>query len=118
MSGSDGRSAGDYGDQASPGGIPPSFGASSPPPPPPAAPGPASTSPGPGTPIPAAAAPTDKRQQLFDLLARAQWDHARKLDAWKVLRPDGDNLRKVAGLQALGLPADLLSALTEILVSE
>src|SRR6185437_8322246 len=51
-----GRSAGDYGDQASPGGIPPSFGASSPPPPLPATPGPAPAAPEPRTPIPAAAA--------------------------------------------------------------
>ncbi|MFI6070506.1 TIM-barrel domain-containing protein [Actinoplanes sp. NPDC051343] len=63
-------------------------------------------------------APPDKRQRLFGLLARAQWDHARKLDAWHVLRTDADNLRKVAGLQALGLPETLLSALTEILVSD
>lgn len=69
-------------------------------------------------PIPADLPAPDKRQQLFDLLARAQWDHARKLDAWKVLRPDGDALRKVAGLQALGLPGELLSALTELLVSD
>jgi hypothetical protein len=59
VSGSDGRSARDYGDQASPGGIPPSFGASSPPPPPPAAPGPAPAAPGPSPtlPGPASASP-------------------------------------------------------------
>ena len=57
MTGSDGRSAGDYGDQASPGGIPPSFGASSPPPPPPAAPGPAQAAPEPRTLIPALPGP-------------------------------------------------------------
>jgi hypothetical protein len=65
-----------------------------------------------------ATAPPDHRQRLFDLLARAQWDHARKLDAWHVLRTDGDSLRKVAALQSLSLPDSLLSALTEILVSD
>ena len=55
VSGSDGRSAGDYGDyggQAGPGGIPPSFGASSSPP---AAPGPASAAPAPSPALPGSA---------------------------------------------------------------
>jgi hypothetical protein len=65
-----------------------------------------------------AAAPADKRRRLFDLLARAQWEHAGKLDAWHVLRTDADSLRKVAALQSLGLPGALLSALTEVLVSD
>jgi hypothetical protein len=65
-----------------------------------------------------ATARPDKRRHLFDLLARAQWDHARKLGAWHVLRTDADSLRKVAALQSLGLPESLLSALTEILVSD
>ena len=59
----------------------------------------------------------DKRNRLFDILARAQWEHERKLAAWDVLTSDADNLRKVSGLQALGLPQPLLSALIEILVS-
>src|SRR5580692_11278845 len=55
VSGSDGRPAGNYGEQASPGGIPPSFGASAPPPLPPSAPGPALSDPGlaPSAPEPA-----------------------------------------------------------------
>ena len=64
------------------------------------------------------AAPDDKRNRLFDILARAQWEHERKLAAWNVLTTDADSLRKVSGLQALGLPQPLLSTLIEILVSD
>lgn len=63
------------------------------------------------------AAPADRGDRLFDLLGRAQWGHAGKLAAWQVLTTGADDLRKVSGLQALGLPESLLSALTEILVS-
>jgi hypothetical protein len=62
------------------------------------------------------AAPSDQPERLFDILARAQWEHARKLAAWNVLAADADDLRKVSGLQALGLPESLLSALIEIMV--
>jgi hypothetical protein len=65
-----------------------------------------------------ASAPAGKEDRLFDLLGRAQWDHAGKLSAWHVLTAAADDLRRVSGLQALGLPESLLSALTEILVSE
>jgi alpha-glucosidase (family GH31 glycosyl hydrolase) len=66
-------------------------------------------------PGPAPAAGTDQRP--FDLLARAQWDHDRKLAAWNILRRETGDLSKVAALQALGLPEALLSALTELLIT-
>ncbi|MFG1603045.1 TIM-barrel domain-containing protein [Actinoplanes sp. NPDC049265] len=66
-------------------------------------------------PVRAGAAPADR---LFDLLARAQWEHEGKLAAWTVLGGDTDDLTKLAGLQTLDLPEPLLSALTEILTSD
>jgi alpha-glucosidase (family GH31 glycosyl hydrolase) len=63
------------------------------------------------------AAPGDRQSRLFDLLSRAQWEHERKQAAWDVLTTDAEDLRKVSGLQALGMPESLLSALIEILVS-
>jgi alpha-glucosidase (family GH31 glycosyl hydrolase) len=62
--------------------------------------------------------PPDKRPRLFDLLARAQWDHVRKWEAWKVIDSGAGDLDKIAQLQALGLPGSLLSALTEIVAAE
>jgi hypothetical protein len=62
--------------------------------------------------------PEDQRRtRLFDILARAQWEHQAKSAAWKVLTT-ADDLRKVSGLQSLGVPESLLSALTEIVVSD
>jgi alpha-glucosidase (family GH31 glycosyl hydrolase) len=63
------------------------------------------------------AARDDKRTRLFDILARAQWEHERKLAAWNVLTTGDDDLRKVSELHALGIPESLLSALVEIVVS-
>jgi alpha-glucosidase (family GH31 glycosyl hydrolase) len=59
----------------------------------------------------------DNRTRLYDMLARAQWDHERKWAAWKVIESGAGDLDQIAGLQALGLPPSLLSALTEIVVS-
>jgi hypothetical protein len=62
--------------------------------------------------------PEDQRRtRLFTTLARAQWEHQAKSAAWKVLTA-ADDLRKVSGLQSLGVPESLLSALTEIVVSD
>jgi alpha-glucosidase (family GH31 glycosyl hydrolase) len=62
--------------------------------------------------------PEDQRRtRLFDILARAQWEHQAKSAAWRVLTT-ADDLRKVSGLQSLGVPESLLSALTEIVVSD
>ena len=51
------------------------------------------------------------------MLDPAQWDHELKWRAWAVLESDEDDLAKLAELQAVGVPAALLSALTEVLVS-
>jgi alpha-glucosidase (family GH31 glycosyl hydrolase) len=59
-----------------------------------------------------------RQTRLFDMLARAQWDHQRKWAAWNVLETDAADLDKIGQLQSLGLPAELLSALVEIVVSE
>lgn len=70
-------------------------------------------------PLPAPDGPATelKRQRLFDLLARAQWTHERKLLAWQVISADTDDAGKVGELQAIGTPDTLLSALTELIVS-
>lgn len=62
--------------------------------------------------------PPTRAPGLLDVLARAQWDHVRKLSAWSVLDSDPGDLDKLARLQALDLPGSLLSALTEIVAVE
>ena len=58
------------------------------------------------------------RSRLFDLLASAQSEYDRKWAAWNILTSEDSDLGKVSQLQAMGLPAALLSALTELLASE
>ena len=60
---------------------------------------------------------TDKQSRLFDLLASAQWDYDRKWAAWNVISSEDSDVGKVSQLQAMGLPAALLSALTEFIAS-
>jgi len=60
---------------------------------------------------------TADRRRLQAVLATAQWDHELKWRAWDVLESDADDVGKLAGLQAIGTPAALLSALTEVMAS-
>jgi hypothetical protein len=60
---------------------------------------------------------TDRSRRLHAVLDPAQWDHELKWRAWAVLESDEDDLAKLAELQTVGVPAALLSALTEVLVS-
>ncbi|WP_426563177.1 TIM-barrel domain-containing protein [Angustibacter sp. McL0619] len=61
---------------------------------------------------------TDTQSRVFDVLASAQWDYNRKWAAWNVISSQDNAVGKVSQLQAMGLPAALLSALTEFLATQ
>jgi hypothetical protein len=114
VSGSDGRSAGDqaegYGEQASPGGIPPSFGASSSPPRPPTAPVPAAPVPAPadaapGGPAPAPASSSAPSQPGSDDGATVGWYPSGQPAAGPFANPSHPSRRAVPGLSRLAKPA-------------
>ena len=105
VSGSDGPPAGNYGEQASPGGIPPSFGASSPPPPPlpPPDPGPARPAPSPAA--PAASVPPPDPAPEPDDGPTVGWYPSGQPAAGPFAQPAAPPRRGVPGLSRLAKPA-------------
>jgi len=55
--------------------------------------------------------------RVYDVLHHAAYDHGLKQAAWNTVAEPIDGAMKLARLQALGLPTDLLSALTELIVA-
>ena len=56
--------------------------------------------------------------RLFDLLSAAQTEYRTKNAIWEVLATESEPLRRVASIQALGLPASLASAVSELLLAD